>query len=340
MRVFVRLLVVPLALSVYLIVAGGPSIAAASSPASSPDAGLIASPQAQAADAPAEFSIDIRGFFDNAFSFIAAWFSSRRPPTPPGGDTVPPGYFTAKDGQQVYLALGDSLAVSTGVANATNGYVSRFHGYLERESGHPYGLVNMGVHGESSTSIQGRQLEAAIDHIRLLRDDGDPATRVSVVTLDLGGNDILYHLASDECRGMPWGAQCLRGVNRALNEFAVNFDSVVSQIAAELEPGAEFYIMTVYNPFDLGLDLAVEDLSNEVVGQLNAVIRSTAEAHGATVADAFAVMNGRANVWTHILRGDIHPTDRGFQALAYSLVEAHRQRAASETRMANAVNAP
>ena len=88
------------------------------------------------------------------------------------------------------------------------GYVSRFHAYMEEEMGRSLGLLNLGVSGESSLSIVRTQLPRAVQELRTRKSDGDPSTKVSVLTLDLGANDFLGHLASQECQDAPRGPAC------------------------------------------------------------------------------------------------------------------------------------
>jgi lysophospholipase L1-like esterase len=246
-------------------------------------------------------------------------------PVPPGGDLVPPGAVVNKTGDELYLALGDSLAANVGVVDGREGYVSRFHGYLERQTGRPLGLVNLGIPGESSISFFKGQLGQALNEIQRRRDDGSAATKVSVVTLDLGANDLLGHLTSGDCLNSPSGRACQDRMDAGLATFKVNFREIVPVIAGSLEPDTEFYIMTVYNPFGLGTDLPLEDLSNETVDELNKVIREVAEEHQVPVADPRPIMDDNAGFWTHILAGDIHPNDKGYQVLAYSLAKAREE---------------
>jgi lysophospholipase L1-like esterase len=247
-------------------------------------------------------------------------------PEPPGGDIVPPGAVASKPGDEVYLALGDSLAANVGVSDPREGYVSRFHSYLERETGRSLGLVNLGVPGESSISILKNQLPRALREIEGRRDDGDEATKVSVVTLDLGANDLLVHLKSEDCLNAPSGQACQGRLDAGLESFRANFSEIVPTIADSIAPDTEFYIMTVYNPFDLGTRLQLENLSNEVTDELNSVIWEVADEHEVMVADVRPLMASKSGSWTHILDGDIHPNYKGYQALAYSLAEAHQQR--------------
>ncbi|HUG75657.1 MAG TPA: SGNH/GDSL hydrolase family protein, partial [Acidimicrobiia bacterium] len=98
----------------------------------------------------------------------------------------------AEDGASYVVALGDSLAANVGVAEARDGYVSRFHTEVERRDGATYGLRNFGISGETSGSLlQGGQLEEAVQFM----ENND----IAYVTIDIGANDLLGHLGSPDC---------------------------------------------------------------------------------------------------------------------------------------------
>lgn len=242
---------------------------------------------------------------------------------PPGASIVPPGTAgTSEPGSDLYLALGDSLAANVGVSNPQDGYVSRFHSYLERETGRDLGLLNLGISGESSISIMNGQFEQAVSEIQQRRNDGDPDTTVSVLTIDLGANDLLTHLGSGECNSDPRGEICQARLNAGIEGFSRNFPEIVGTLSSELEPGSEFYIMTMYNPFDFGLGIPFEAFSNEIVQSINAIIAENAANVGAKLADPYDDMEGKAAAWTNMLQGDIHPNPDGYQTMAFSLTEA------------------
>ncbi len=258
-------------------------------------------------------------------AFIQAFQSSGGgpAPVPPGADQVPPGTAgISEPGDDLYLALGDSLAANVGVDRPQDGYVSRFHAHLERETGRDLGLLNLGISGESSISIMQGQFQQALNELRQRRDDGNPNTRVSVLTIDLGANDLLTHLGSAECLQAPRGDACQARIDAGLDGFSENFPKIVGTLANELEPDAEFYIMTTYNPFDFGLGIPFEDFSNEILVRLNAIIVENANNVDAKLADPYDLMGGNAAAWTNMLQGDIHPNPDGFQVLAFSLAEA------------------
>lgn len=242
--------------------------------------------------------------------------------TPPGGDVVPAGRTAAEPGDPLYLALGDSLAASVGVTNQLEGYVSRFHSYIEGERGETLGLVNLGIAGESTISFQnGTQLDQALSII-----NGNDT--VAVLTIDIGANDVLVHLGSADCTqgdNGPRAAACEARISASLATFTPNLRTILQQLGDALDEDTEFYVMTAYNPFDMGIGLPIEDYSSEVVDSLNDVIRAEAIAVGAVVADPFDDMADNAGAWTNMLSpdgSDIHPNADGYQVLANSFAEA------------------
>ena len=86
-------------------------------------------------------------------------------------------------GEPIVLAIGDSLAANVGVDDNRDGFVSRFHRFVADADGVPYGLVNLGVPGETSGSLlTGGQLEAA---------EAVLASRpAAYVVVDIGANDL------------------------------------------------------------------------------------------------------------------------------------------------------
>ncbi|MBM3940476.1 MAG: SGNH/GDSL hydrolase family protein [SAR202 cluster bacterium] len=149
------------------------------------------------------------------------------------------------------------------------------------------------------------------------------ATRIAVLTIDLGANDLLGHLGSPTCRANIRGAECAARIDAAIDTFEVNIASILDQLKPRIEPGTEFYVMTIYNPFDFGIGIPFEADSNEIIGGMNATLKAEAARVGAKVADAYPLMSGNAAVWTHMLtQSDIHPTADGYQALPFAFAQA------------------
>jgi lysophospholipase L1-like esterase len=240
-----------------------------------------------------------------------------------------------------YLALGDSLAWGDGASvPAETAYVPLLADYF---AGVPHGGAkddaNLAVRGETTTSfIQGGQLASAMAFI------ADPATDVRMITLAIGGNDLLDLLndQADPCVADPGGSTCQVLVGSALAGVAERYPVILTGLATALagDPdGGRIHVLTLYNPFGgtgspyesavdvalLGNDLKVDCAAiqtDPAAAGLNDIVACISLAFGATVVDGYAAFGDRALELTHI--GDpgfnIHPNDAGYALLA----KAHR----------------
>lgn len=230
----------------------------------------------------------------------------------------PPGRVsgTTAPGDVHYVAIGDSLAANVGVADPADGYVSRLHTQLEARDGMIYGLANFGVSGETSgTLLHGGQLDDALefaaDH------------EVAYVSIDIGANDLLGHLASQDCSADIDSAACIERVEIALVAYSRNIVSIFERVDAAM-PEATVMMLLTYNPFSFGFEDRVrfEARSNEVLSELNRIAAAAAEPFGIVVADGFTPMQGTATVTTHMVDvpPDIHPNSLGYDVLTGALV--------------------
>ena len=247
----------------------------------------------------------------------------------------------------VYVALGDSLAVGVGATDpARGGYVPRFFEFLRTESWTGITrLINLAVSGETSASlISGGQLERAL---RTLADEG-PAVRV--VTLDIGGNDLLWVAAGEPCASDPNSEACRRAVIGTLDRYQANFRAALARLveaiersgaARLLDDGARFFVLTYYNPFSgtgheleragdealLGVDRTLDCVAAETNPDhrgINDIISCAAAALGAEAVDVYPSFVGRGDDLTLIGSGDVHANDAGYAAMADRLAEAYR----------------
>jgi lysophospholipase L1-like esterase len=223
---------------------------------------------------------------------------------------------TFVEGAIYYVALGDSLAANVGVAEAWNGYVSRLHHVLERRDGRQYGLLNLGVPGETSGSLlAGGQLAEALEFIA--------DNRVAYITIDIGANDLLGHLTSPECTEDLDAPACLARLDGALEAYRETLPQILSALH-EAAPEATIVFLLAYNPFSLGTGIAFEEETGATIRELNDIAREDAEATGMRVADGFTPMQGTAVYTTLMLESppDIHPNALGYDVLAQALVDA------------------
>ena len=224
---------------------------------------------------------------------------------------------TAAEGDQYYVALGDSLAANVGVAEPRDGYVSRFHRWLEEE-GTALGLRNLGIPGETSGSLlNAGQLDEAVEFGK--------DNFVEFVTIDIGANDLLGHLTSPDCTEDIETAACRQRIDATLAAYAANIEEIFSVIEQAF-PDAEVLLLTTYNPFGFGFEGRVEfeDQSNVIISRLNAIASDAALDHGMTVADGYGPMRGIATATTHMVDSppDIHPNIAGYDLLAGALIDA------------------
>lgn len=240
----------------------------------------------------------------------------------PGGDPPPevlgPGTVndTFAEGGVFYLALGDSLAANVGVAEARDGYVSRVHGQLEERDGRRYGLLNLGVPGETSGSLlAGGQLDEALAFLE--------ANRVAYISIDIGANDLLGHLTSPECQADLDTEACRARLDGALTAYEENLPEALTALR-EAAPEATIVFLLAYNPFSLGTGILFEEDTSRTLDRLNDVATAAAQAAGAVIADGFTPMQGLAAYTTLMLSSppDIHPNALGYDVLGQAILAA------------------
>jgi lysophospholipase L1-like esterase len=236
--------------------------------------------------------------------------------------------------QREYLALGNSLGYGYGASDpATKGYVPLFHDYLESKDWlhRPLLLNNLSIPGATSTSLIAQQLPAALAELEARNGDWWPFNDVKVVTVDIGGNDLLATL--NACAGGVT-PQCIATLNSTFTTFSANFDYTLGELRAAAGPHTTIIVMTYYNSFvGIGCPMnALEPLGNLVlegnpaaglpVGA-NDLIRSIAAAHDAEVAElvpggVFPALLGPSDV----LPDCVHANDSGYQIIADAFADA------------------
>jgi len=265
---------------------------------------------------PAGDLITSTDLLDNLAAQAAAVGTAVEPPaaqTPPGRVNG-----TSAPGSPVYVALGDSLAANVGVDEARLGYVSRVHSGLEARDGRQYGLRNFGISGETTgTMIRTGQLDTAVAYMN--------TADVAYVTIDIGANDLLGHLGSDDCSADIDAPACRRRLEAAFATYEDNMVTILDAVAAAA-PRSTVVFLETYNPFSLGLGGAItfEQRSNEILQSFNEIAARLARERGVTVADGFTPMEGTAAATTHMLDSspDIHPVSIGYDVLATAVLKS------------------
>jgi lysophospholipase L1-like esterase len=242
--------------------------------------------------------------------------------------------------QAYYLALGDSIAYGFQPAKASAGLPpSRFNtGYVDvfaarmRALAPKLRVVNYGCPGESTRSFiaggcsgrgdvrglhdafTGSQLGAAVAFLRAHRG------RVGPITLTLWGADVFDEFAP-ACKG---DLGCIRAhASAGLARFGSRLATIVGRLRAAA-PDAEIILTGAWN-FD------VEHLaqSDPLFRSVDAAIARAAASGKARVAKMFSVFDpagkekARICALTFICsKGDPHPTDAGYRAMAGAFLAA------------------
>ena len=254
------------------------------------------------------------------------------------GAAAPVAQEAPPDAVGLYLALGDSVAAGIGATvPAEGGYVNRVFTDLQATGGGITALSNLAAGGETTASlISGGQLDRAVATI------ADPANNIRVVSLSIGGNDLLGLLSGGPCTLDPAGDACQQLVITSLDGFVHNYPVILQRLSDALAAkGSDgvLFVHTYYNPFSgtgtafegpvdaalLGsdgvIDCAAGETDPSAMG-LNDILACTGAAYGAHIVDVQPRFAQRGLALTLISRRDIHPNDAGHTVIASALEEA------------------
>ncbi len=237
-----------------------------------------------------------------------------------------------------YVALGDSLAWGDGASDpATTAYVPLLADYFAGTThAGAKQMINLGIGGETTGSFIERQLAAAVALI------DDPATDTRVVTISIGGNDLLNLInePDDPCVIDFGSPTCQALMASGFTGVQGNLPVILGTLQAALDrdPGLEkLFVLLPYNAFSgtgspfepivagglRGADGIVDcgALGNVANVGLDDLLGCTALAMGAIPVDSYPYFEGRGLELTHIGEGfNIHPNDAGYALIA----KAHR----------------
>jgi lysophospholipase L1-like esterase len=237
-----------------------------------------------------------------------------------------------------YLALGDSLGWGYGASDpATKGYVPLFRDFLESEDAWDADLFlnNLSIPGATSTSLISDQLPAALAELEARNGDEDPNNDVEVVTVDIGGNDLLALLGI--CAG-GFTPACQTAIGTTFATFSANFDFTLDELRTAAGPDTPIIVMTYFNSLagpgcppamvPLGEIVLEGDPGLGLPQGANDLIRSIAAAHDARVADlvpggVFPALLGPSD----ILPDCVHANDSGYQIIADAFADVFHPRA-------------
>ena len=239
----------------------------------------------------------------------------------------------------VYIAMGDSLAWGDGASVPDHtGYVPRLAGYFQGAShGGADQLINLAVGGTTTGSLLSDQLPQALALI------ADPTTDTRVITISIGGNDLLNLIndPTDACLVNAGSSTCQSLILAAMTGVTTNMPQILGALRAALatEPGdAKVFVLLPYNAFSgtgnplesliaqvmRGTDMAIDcsaNMTHPAYIGLDDILACTAVYFGDVVVDSYPLFEGRTLQLTHMGEGfNVHPNDAGYEVIA----KAHR----------------
>ena len=258
-------------------------------------------------------------------------------PTPQARATTPSGRITPRPTPEppspdapLYIALGDSLSYGVSASDRfTSAFVPLVHAALPAGTG----LLNLGQSGDDSEEIvRHGHLDQAIGEIVNRNGDSDPGNDVVLVTLEIGGNDLLDlffdYVVPGKCPTLVESLQrqeCIDILTTTLTNFGPNLEQIMDRLL-EADPDLNLVLMTLYNPFSAKIEafdpfgvLSLEGMRDTpFLEGVNDAIRAQAESSGVKLADVYPLFVGKAP--EYISQDIIHPNDTGYRVMADAVI--------------------
>ena len=212
----------------------------------------------------------------------------------------------AEERPLTYVSLGDSLAVGVGASDPQQrGYTPLYRDALAEETGREVRLVGLGISGETSASFIGSYPDEESSQLARAEETLEKNPN-AIVTLSVGGNDLLR--AAD-------GTDADR--EAAITRYGQNLDLILKKLEGASDPPPRISVLALYNP-------APGSFTDAWIGRLNAQIRTVARENGVAVAAGDEAFRGHEREYVHHdgHQWEIHPTDKGYAALARAFLEA------------------
>jgi len=236
------------------------------------------------------------------------------------------------EGPGTYVALGDSLSEGVGASDqALTAFVLLVHQAL----GDDFELINLGHSGDTSRDlIDHGHLDEAVAAIEEQNGDDDADNDVKLVTLEIGGNDLLdlyfADVVSGTCPDLQTALEkpeCVNPLRTAFERFEPNLDTVLERLRAA-DPAVTIALLTLYNPFSDTIPVIAELAEVALEGRadtpfaegLNDIIRATGGEHNVVLVDLYPLFEGKAQEL--IAQDLIHPNDAGYRVMADAVLAA------------------
>lgn len=172
--------------------------------------------------------------------------TSAAPTTTPPGTASPAPSATAERAGGVYLALGDSLAAGYqpgGAELRDSAYPALAAARIDRE-GEALTVENLACSGETTTTfLDGGQCDGPSQLARAEKVLGEPDREVRLVTIDIGGNDLL-HCVDPQRQAVDEGCAAA-----GLRTVRTNLPTILQRLRSAAGPDVPVLVLGYYNPW-------------------------------------------------------------------------------------------
>jgi len=184
-------------------------------------------------------------------------------------------------------------------------------------------------------------VDAAAALVGYRNGDDDPDNDAKLVTLEIGGNDLLNLfddlVLSGTCPGLKEflaEPECVDTLRQTLERFQPTLSLALDRLQ-EVDSEVPIVVMTLYNPLSGGIGLAAVDAIEQLAEMsleglpdtpfpegLNDIIRRETEERNLILVDLYPLFESKAN--EYIAHDFIHPNDGGHEVVAEAVLEAVR----------------
>ncbi len=212
-------------------------------------------------------------------------------------------------GGPLYVALGDSITfgynLSPGPQTVPSSLAYPFLagkslGDKTVDDGIP-GLTTNGLLGLVQSGQYNQQLRQA-----------------SLVTIDIGSNDLLHVAGSYLAGQRPLPAPVQKQLRAAIARFSPLFAKLLQAVRARTS--GQIVLLDLYDPLPPGVPLF--SASEQAIGAMNRILTREAAWFQLPVIDVYSLFNGSQLIDVRVLEQDVHPTAYGQTQIAKSLVQA------------------